>query len=69
MGCWRYDFLCHSYANIQVVGIPDVTRLGLIQSKMATGVRLAQGGSVSFLMTKSHEVDINKSLEFGQNFF
>lgn len=30
----------------QVVGVSDVSRLGLIQSKLAAGIRIAQGGSV-----------------------
>lgn len=38
----------HYDGLLEVVGIPDISRLGLIQSKLAAGVRIAQGGSVSF---------------------
>lgn len=34
-------------SKIQVVGISDVSRLGLIQSKLAAGIRIAQGEHVS----------------------
>jgi len=36
---------------LKVVGITDVSRLGLIQSKLAAGTRIAQGGSV-FIFVK-----------------
>lgn len=38
----------HYDGLLEVVGIQDVSRLGLIQSKLAAGVRIAQGGSVSY---------------------
>ncbi|VDP37474.1 unnamed protein product [Heligmosomoides polygyrus] len=37
----------HYDGLLEVVGISDVSRLGLIQSKLAAGTRIAQGGSVS----------------------
>ena len=37
----------HDDGLLEVVGITDISRLGLIQSKLSAGLRIAQGGSVS----------------------
>jgi diacylglycerol kinase (ATP) len=36
----------HYDGLLEVVGITDVSRLGLIQSKIASGLRIAQGSTV-----------------------
>uniref|UniRef100_A0A914EBL2 Diacylglycerol kinase n=1 Tax=Acrobeloides nanus TaxID=290746 RepID=A0A914EBL2_9BILA len=49
----------HYDGLLEVVGIPDVTRLGLIQSKMGTGIRLAQGGSIKITTRDEWPVQVD----------
>ncbi|KAF7632253.1 Diacylglycerol kinase [Meloidogyne graminicola] len=42
-----------------VVGITDVSRLGLIQSKLAAGTRIAQGGSIKIITKEMWPVQVD----------
>uniref|UniRef100_A0A1I7RTX5 Diacylglycerol kinase n=1 Tax=Bursaphelenchus xylophilus TaxID=6326 RepID=A0A1I7RTX5_BURXY len=49
----------HYDGLLEVVGIPDVTRLGLIQSKMGAGIRIAQGGSIKITTRDEWPVQVD----------
>ncbi|KAI6216761.1 Diacylglycerol kinase [Aphelenchoides besseyi] len=49
----------HSDGMLEVVGIPDITRLGLIQSKVAAGIRIAQGGSIKITTRDEWPVQVD----------
>uniref|UniRef100_A0A1I7SZW6 Diacylglycerol kinase n=2 Tax=Caenorhabditis tropicalis TaxID=1561998 RepID=A0A1I7SZW6_9PELO len=49
----------HYDGLLEVVGISDVSRLGLIQSKLAAGVRIAQGGSIRITTHEEWPVQVD----------
>uniref|UniRef100_A0AAF5D657 Diacylglycerol kinase n=1 Tax=Strongyloides stercoralis TaxID=6248 RepID=A0AAF5D657_STRER len=49
----------HYDGLLEVVGIPDVSRLGLIQSKLAAGIRIAQGGSIRITTHEEWPVQVD----------
>ncbi|KAH7726190.1 diacylglycerol kinasetheta [Aphelenchoides avenae] len=49
----------HFDGLLEVVGIPDVSRLGLIQSKLAAGIRIAQGGSIKITTRDDWPVQVD----------
>jgi hypothetical protein len=49
----------HYDGLLEVVGIPDVSRLGLIQSKLAAGTRIAQGGSIKITTRDDWPVQVD----------
>ncbi|KIH63947.1 diacylglycerol kinase accessory domain protein, partial [Ancylostoma duodenale] len=49
----------HYDGLLEVVGISDVSRLGLIQSKLAAGTRIAQGGSIRITTHEEWPVQVD----------
>ncbi|CCD63966.1 Diacylglycerol kinase [Caenorhabditis elegans] len=49
----------HYDGLLEVVGISDVSRLGLIQSKLAAGIRIAQGGSIRITTHEEWPVQVD----------
>ncbi|GMT34348.1 hypothetical protein PFISCL1PPCAC_25645, partial [Pristionchus fissidentatus] len=49
----------HYDGLLEVVGITDVSRLGLIQSKLAAGIRIAQGGSIKITTHEEWPVQVD----------
>ncbi|CAI4226938.1 unnamed protein product [Auanema sp. JU1783] len=49
----------HYDGLLEVVGVPDVSRLGLIQSKLAAGIRIAQGGSIRITTHEEWPVQVD----------
>ncbi|KAL3990847.1 Diacylglycerol kinase accessory domain family protein [Acanthocheilonema viteae] len=49
----------HYDGLLEVVGIPDVSRLGLIQSKLSAGIRIAQGGSIRITTHEEWPVQVD----------
>ncbi|KAL7079428.1 hypothetical protein ACQ4LE_001052 [Meloidogyne hapla] len=49
----------HYDGLLEVVGITDVSRLGLIQSKLAAGTRIAQGGSIKITTKEMWSVQVD----------
>uniref|UniRef100_A0AC35G3A0 Diacylglycerol kinase n=1 Tax=Panagrolaimus sp. PS1159 TaxID=55785 RepID=A0AC35G3A0_9BILA len=49
----------HHDGLLEVVGISDVSRLGLIQSKLAAGIRIAQGGSIKITTKDDWPVQVD----------
>ncbi|KAL3117994.1 hypothetical protein niasHT_005237 [Heterodera trifolii] len=49
----------HYDGLLEVVGITDVSRLGLIQSKLAAGTRIAQGGSIKITTRDEWPVQVD----------
>uniref|UniRef100_A0A7E4VWJ6 Diacylglycerol kinase n=1 Tax=Panagrellus redivivus TaxID=6233 RepID=A0A7E4VWJ6_PANRE len=49
----------HYDGLLEVVGISDVSRLGLIQSKLASGIRIAQGGSIKITTKDEWPVQVD----------
>ncbi|KAI6190737.1 Diacylglycerol kinase [Aphelenchoides bicaudatus] len=49
----------HYDGLLEVVGISDISRLGLIQSKLAAGLRIAQGGSIKITTKEDWPVQVD----------
>lgn len=49
----------HYDGLLEVVGISDVSRLGLIQSKLSAGIRIAQGGSIRITTHEEWPVQVD----------
>uniref|UniRef100_A0A914WG94 Diacylglycerol kinase n=1 Tax=Plectus sambesii TaxID=2011161 RepID=A0A914WG94_9BILA len=49
----------HSDGLLEVVGISDVSRLGMIQSKLAAGIRIAQGESIRITTHEEWPVQVD----------
>ncbi|KAI6233488.1 Diacylglycerol kinase [Aphelenchoides fujianensis] len=49
----------HSDGMLEVVGVSDMSRLALIQSKLAAGIRLAQGGSIKITTKDEWPVQVD----------
>ncbi|CAJ0577341.1 unnamed protein product, partial [Mesorhabditis spiculigera] len=49
----------HYDGLLEVVGVSDVSRLGLIQSKLAAGIRIAQGGSIRITTHEEWPVQVD----------
>ncbi|KAI1716192.1 diacylglycerol kinase accessory domain-containing protein [Ditylenchus destructor] len=49
----------HYDGLLEIVGITDVSRLGLIQSKLAAGIRIAQGGSIKITTRDEWPVQVD----------